>query len=66
MSYVTKLERALSVACNYLESAADTIQSDLDPDDIDGENEDARQRVQEWRALITESRAAHASKAKGE
>ena len=49
------LEKALQEACGYVESAAETI-DDLDPGDIDGENKDARRKVNEWRRLLENGR----------
>lgn len=40
---IVVLENHLRKAAAYIESAADVITNELDPDDIDGENADARE-----------------------
>lgn len=52
---IVALEAALEEACSYVEGAAAVIE-DFDPSDIDGENQQARRKVNEWRRLLEEGK----------
>lgn len=48
---IAALEKALIAACDYIDSAAAIIEAEIDPDDIDGENKEARRTAAHWRKL---------------